>query len=76
MNSVHVSANPDFVPFALLQHEDASIEASKSLGCPDQEWSWKPAGDFKESELSIYASGNSSTSRTTFQGQVDHGEFQ
>ena len=76
MNSVVSSSNSSFVPFALLQHEDASVEASKSLGCPDQEWSWKPEGDFKVEELAIYASGNNSTSRTTFQGQVDHGEFQ
>lgn len=75
MNPELASYTSDFIPFALLQHEDASVEASKSLGCPDQEWSWKPAGDFKESELSIYASGNNSTSRMTWQGQVDHGEF-
>jgi hypothetical protein len=62
------------IPFALMQHEDATVEAEKHFGCPSQDWSWTPSGEFDVEELAIYASMGS-TSRMTIQGQWDHGEF-
>lgn len=63
------------LPFALLQHEDASIEAEKSLGNPYQDWSWKPEGLLDPEGFAVYATNGQSTTKQTWAGQWDHGEW-
>jgi hypothetical protein len=62
------------LPFALKNHEPVMVKTL--LGRTEQEWSWKPVGDFKTEDLSIYASGGTSTTRQTMTNQWDSGEFQ
>lgn len=76
MSNLQTRTASDMIPFALLQHEDAVVKAEKSLGEPDQEWSWRPQGDFSVENLTIYASNGNTTTRQTFAGQWDSGEFQ
>ncbi len=34
------------LPFALRKHVPAAIPPKELLGDPDQEWTWKPSGNF------------------------------
>jgi hypothetical protein len=63
------------LPIALRKHVPAVVEDRGLLGNPDQAWSWEPSGDFSKKDLEIYASGGNSTTRQTYSGQWDHGEF-
>ena len=64
------------LPFALQGHAAAFVKnEGVLLGDAEQEWSWKPIGDFQTKNLAIYASGGNSTTRQTGAGQWDSGEW-
>jgi len=64
------------LPFALQGHATTFVKnEGVLLGDAEQEWSWKPVGDFQTENLAIYASGGNSTTRQTGSGQWDSGEF-
>ena len=44
------------LPFALRKHVPAAVPPKEWLGDPDQEWTWKPSGNFDTRDLEIYAS--------------------
>lgn len=74
-----VCAKP--LPFALRSYRDADADAQPvaddlSSGSEEAGWTWKPFNGISSDQLKIYASGGSSTSRQTWQGRWDHGEFE
>lgn len=67
------SATPPL--FALRMFENATVEGRQSLGNPDQDWTWAPIGDLKPEQLEIYATNGNSTTKQTYAGQWDSGEY-